>query len=190
MNSLYQSFFRKILFRLEPEQAHDLTCGILGYAETIPIIKKIISQFLRVESKNISLFGLNFSNCVGLAAGLDKNGMFPGISSSLGFGHIEVGTVTPLPQPGNPKPRLFRYPEEKALVNRMGFNNVGAKAVVERLARYNPIGSRVSPIGINIGKGKNTLPEKAINDYLIGFETVVEQADYITINISSPNTPG
>ena len=98
MNSLYQSFFRKILFKLDPELAHDLTCGILGYAETIPIIKKIISQFLRVESKNISLFGLNFSNCVGLAAGLDKNGMFPGISSSLGFGHIEVGTVTPLPQ--------------------------------------------------------------------------------------------
>lgn len=190
MNSIYQSFFRRALFTLEPEFAHELTCGIMSYAETSSILKQILSRVFKVEGKEISLFGLNFPNCLGLAAGLDKNGMFPGISSALGFGHVEVGTVTPLAQPGNPKPRLFRYPNENALVNRMGFNNRGVKALVDRVAKYYPKHSRLSPMGINIGKGKNTPSEKAISDYIEGFQISNEQADYITVNISSPNTPG
>jgi dihydroorotate dehydrogenase len=175
---------------LDPEKAHDLTCDFLGFAETIPFARQVIKRFYQFESPSISLFGLNFPNCIGLAAGLDKNAMFSSISSSLGFGHVEVGTLTPNAQPGNPQPRLFRYPESEALVNRMGFNNHGAIAAVERLRKYNPKGKRLSPVGINIGKGKETPPEEAIEDYLHGFKIVSTQADFITINISSPNTPG
>lgn len=187
---LYQILLRNFLFKLEPEKAHDLASCVLGFAERIPIFRKTFSRLLHVKSNPVSLFGISFPNILGLAAGLDKNGMFSGVSSSLGFGHVEVGTVTPIPQPGNDKPRLFRYPEKHALVNRMGFNNLGASALVERLRKFNPKGRRLSPVGINIGKGKNTPPEKAIEDYLLGFKIVFEQADYVTINISSPNTPG
>jgi len=190
VNIIYQHFFRKLLFKLDPETAHDLTCDMLGFAETLPFVRKSISKILKTPKHEISLFGLKFPNCLGLAAGLDKNAMFSGISSSLGFGHIEVGTVTPDPQPGNPKPRLFRYPNQRSLVNRMGFNNFGSKAIVERLSKYNPKGSRMSPVGINIGKAKNTAPDFAIEDYLSAFKNVAPQADYITINISSPNTVG
>ena len=190
MNTIYQHFFRKLLFTLEPETAHDMTCGALGIAERLPFIQKSIGRIINTPNQEISLFGLKFRNCLGLAAGLDKDGMFSGISSALGFGHVEVGTVTPEAQPGNPKPRLFRYPNQGSLVNRMGFNNLGSKALCERLSKYNPKGSRLSPVGVNIGKAKNTSPDLAINDYIQSFENVAPQADYITINISSPNTPG
>ena len=190
MNTIYQHFFRKLLFALEPETAHDITCGALGIAETLPFIKKSIGKIIKTPNQEIFLFGLKFRNCLGLAAGLDKDGVFSGISAALGFGHVEVGTVTPEAQPGNPKPRLFRYPNQGSLVNRMGFNNLGSKALCKRLCKYNPKGSRLSPVGVNIGKAKNTSPELAINDYLTSFENVATQADYITINISSPNTPG
>ncbi len=190
VNTIYQHFFRKLLFKLDPETAHDLTCDILGVAETLPFVRNSISRILKTPDHKISLFGLSFPNCLGLAAGLDKNAMFSGVSSALGFGHIEVGTVTPVSQPGNPKPRLFRYPDQRALINRMGFNNLGSEALAERLNKYNPKGSRTSPVGINIGKAKNTSPDLAIEDYLSAFKNVASQADYITINISSPNTIG
>ena len=190
MNLFYQLFFRKFLFSLDPEIAHELTCSILAQVEKSNLLRRVVSKLTQTKSKPISLFGLDFPNCLGLAAGLDKNGQFSGFSSALGFGHVEVGTVTPLAQPGNPKPRLFRYPKEEALINRMGFNNLGAKALVDRLKLYNPKGNRISPIGINIGKGIKTSFENAIDDYLEAFSIVVSQADYLTINISSPNTPG
>ena len=162
----------------------------MGFAETIPVFSKVLRSLIRVNDNPVKLFGLTFPNCVGLAAGLDKNGMFARISSALGFGHVEVGTVTPEAQAGNSLPRLFRYPNQVALVNRMGFNNLGAKAIVARLQKYYPKDTRISPVGVNIGKGKNTAPEKALDDYVSAFRCVAPQADYVTINISSPNTPG
>ncbi len=120
---------------------------------------------------------------------MDKNGTFPKTFSSLGFGHVEIGTITPKAQPGNPKPRLFRYPKYNALVNRMGFNNDGAEAVVSRIAKFYPKEKRSTPLGINIGKGKDTPIEQAHNDYISCLNKCYNQADYITVNISSPNTP-
>lgn len=190
MSLVYQLFLRKFLFSLEPEVAHDMTCFLLSKGERSILLRKFLTRLTRTKGKSIRLFGLSFPNCIGLAAGLDKNGQFSGLSSSLGFGHVEVGTVTPLAQPGNPKPRLFRYEKEEALVNRMGFNNRGANALVKRLRLTNPKGARLSPVGINIGKGANTTIDNAIEDYLDAFSVVASQADYITINISSPNTSG
>ncbi len=131
--------------------------------------------------------GLTFSNPVGLAAGFDKNARFLQPMSVLGFSHIEIGTVTPRPQPGNPKPRLFRLIRSQALINRMGFNNDGVEAIAERLKKKRPAGLIV---GANIGKNKDTPNENAANDYLICFKTLYHLADYFTINVSSPNTPG
>jgi dihydroorotate dehydrogenase len=130
--------------------------------------------------------GLEFPNAVGLAAGLDKNGDYIEAMSALGFGFVEVGTVTPRPQPGNPKPRLFRIPEAEGIINRMGFNNLGVDHLLEQVKAADC----KSLIGINIGKNFDTPVEKAVDDYLIGLKKVYAHADYITINISSPNTPG
>jgi dihydroorotate dehydrogenase len=137
------------------------------------------------------LFGLNFSNPIGLAAGLDKNGVALPAWAALGFGFIEIGTVTAQAQPGNPKPRIFRLPAEQALINRLGFNNDGADAIAQRLARLRESGRWPAvPVGINIGKSKVTPLEQATDDYLYSFRTLRDFADYITLNISSPNTPG
>jgi len=143
------------------------------------------------SSKPKTLFGLNFPNPIGLAAGLDKNGVALPAWAALGFGFIEIGTVTAKAQPGNPKPRIFRLPEQRALINRLGFNNHGADAIAQRLAAL-----RVSarwpavPVGINIGKSRATPLEQATDDYLYSFRMLRDFADYITLNISSPNTPG
>jgi dihydroorotate dehydrogenase len=134
------------------------------------------------------LFGLNFKNQVGLAAGLDKDGKYIEELALLGFSHLEVGTVTPRPQPGNPVPRLFRLPKDQALINRMGFNNEGAESMVNRLKKLNKPKDLV--LGINIGKNKDTPLDRAEDDYLECFELLFPYADYFTINISSPNTPG
>ncbi len=178
------ALLRPLLFLLEPEQAHTLCFKILKQLQKLPLAK-----YHKTDS-TISLaqtcMGLNFSNPVGLAAGLDKNAELIPIWEKLGFGFIEVGTVTPKPQLGNPKPRMFRLKDDRAIINRMGFNNQGVDVLIENLQRY-PF---TIPLGINIGKNKDTPLESADDDYLMCFHKVAPFADYVTINLSSPNTPG
>lgn len=174
---------RKALFQLDPEKAHDLTIRQLQRLINSPL-QYIIRQ--SVATKPVTCMGLSFSNPLGLAAGLDKNGECIDAFGAMGFGAIEIGTVTPRPQDGNDKPRLFRLVEAEGLINRMGFNNLGVDNLVENVkkSRYGGI------IGINIGKNKDTPVEQGKDDYLICMEKVYAHAGYIAINISSPNTPG
>ena len=192
MNSIgtYERLVRPILFSLEPEMAHHLAIGCLRFASGVPLLLEALCRFAPLPSPT-NLFGLTFPNPVGLAAGFDKNGVALPAWEALGFGFIEIGTVTAKAQPGNPKPRIFRYPEQQALINRLGFNNEGADAVAERLRNLRGSGRwpRV-PIGINIGKSKVTALENAAEDYLYSFERLGEFADYVVLNVSSPNTPG
>lgn len=175
------AFVRPFLFRLDAEHAHELTLASLGATSRTPL--KLAYAQPRVKDETV-LMGIRFPNKVGLAAGLDKNGRYIDAFAALGFGFIEVGTVTPKPQPGNPKPRMFRLPEANALINRMGFNNDGLEAFIANVKRS----SRPVPIGLNIGKNAATPIEKATDDYLIGLRGVYAHADYVTVNISSPNT--
>lgn len=174
---------RSLLFSLDPEKSHDLSLAMMGRMQDSPF--RFLLEQKRVEDP-FELWGLKFPNRVGLAAGLDKNGAYIEALGALGFGFIEVGTVTPRPQPGNPKPRLFRLKGSEAIINRMGFNNLGVDNLVENVkrAKFNGV------LGINIGKNKDTPEERAVDDYIIGMEKVYPHADYITVNISSPNTPG
>ncbi|MEP7322640.1 MAG: quinone-dependent dihydroorotate dehydrogenase [Saprospiraceae bacterium] len=187
---MWKFFIRPLLFLLNPEAAHYFTLNGLKLICKIPGVKFLLSRIyiIRIKQKPIELFGLNFKNPVGLAAGLDKDGKYISELSLFGFSHIEIGTVTPLAQPGNPLPRLFRLPEDKALINRMGFNNEGAVSMAARLDKLKK--SKDLILGINIGKNKDTPIEKAWEDYLKCFEILYPYADYFTINISSPNTPG
>ncbi|MBT0587114.1 quinone-dependent dihydroorotate dehydrogenase [Alteromonas oceanisediminis] len=171
------------LLHCDPEKAHDLTINWLKYSQS-NLLRCTYAQ--QVPTKPVTVFGLNFNNPVGLAAGLDKNGECVDAFGHMGFGFVEVGTVTPKPQPGNEKPRLFRLPEKQAIINRMGFNNKGVDYLVERVRqrRYPGI------LGINIGKNKATEERDALNDYLLCLDKVYAHADYVTVNISSPNTPG
>ncbi|MEO0509199.1 MAG: quinone-dependent dihydroorotate dehydrogenase [Verrucomicrobiota bacterium] len=191
MGFVYENILRPALFRMEPEQAHDRGRTALMALGAMPTLCKLVRAYNQVrEDKPVKLFGLEFPNRVGLAAGMDKDGEFPRAIEALGFGHAEVGTVTPESQPGNPRPRLFRYPEYQALVNRMGFNNKGADAMLNALVKHYPKGKRGMPVGVNIGKAKTTPLDQAVDDYLACFRKLAEQADYFTINISSPNTAG
>lgn len=180
---MYYSLLRTLLFRLDPELTHDVTLRLLRIAG-----KRSLINLLRpsLPSKPVSCMGLTFPNPVGLAAGLDKNGECIDALGAMGFGFIEIGTVTPRAQPGNDKPRLFRVVKAEGLINRMGFNNHGVDNLVENVkrARFDGI------LGINIGKNKDTAVENGKEDYLIGMDKVYPHAGYITINISSPNTPG
>src|SRR5262245_55341015 len=186
----YEQFVRPLLFSLDAETAHHLTIRILGRASHFAGALRALSRF-QPSSKQKTLFGLNFPNPIGLAAGLDKNGIALPAWAALGFGFIEIGTVTAKAQFGNPKPRIFRSPEQRALINRLGFNNDGADAIARRLAALRESGRWPSvPVGINIGKSKATPLEQAAADYLYSFRLLREFADYITLNISSPNTPG
>lgn len=179
---LYRSLLRPILFRLPPETAHELALNTLSVAPGL--VKLIFSQ--AEPFGNLERFGLSFKNPVGLAAGFDKNGVALEALAALGFGFIEAGTVTQHAQPGNPRPRLFRLPKDKALINRAGFNNEGAARFLQRL------GNRKLDcvLGVSIGKSKVVPLEQAIDDYLQSFETVYPVADYVAVNVSSPNTPG
>lgn len=174
---------RSILFRLEPETAHHVALGGLRTLERTPL-RGLFAQDIPADP--VELWGLKFPHRVGLAAGLDKNADYLDALAMLGFGFIEVGTVTPRPQPGNPKPRMFRLPEATGIINRLGFNNQGVDYLLEnvRKSRYRGI------LGINIGKNFDTPVEKANDDYLICLRKVYEYAHYITVNISSPNTQG
>jgi dihydroorotate dehydrogenase len=180
MMNLYP-LLRPALFALEPETAHHLTLQLLKAAEKTGLIKLFSSE---LKQKPVTVMGLEFKNPLGLAAGLDKNGDYIDALAGLGFGFLEIGTVTPRPQPGNPKPRLFRLPEHQAIINRMGFNNLGVEHLIAQVkkARYQGV------LGINIGKNFDTPLENALDDYLIGLRKSYEVADYVTINISSPNT--
>ncbi len=174
---------QKLLLSCDPEFSHDATIGFLKRSQR-NMLNELYTQ--QLPSKPVSCFGLDFKNPIGLAAGLDKNGECIDAFDAMGFGFIEVGTVTPVAQAGNDKPRLFRLPEHQAIINRMGFNNKGVDYLVEQVkqARYQGV------LGINIGKNKHTAEEDALSDYLICLKKVHEHASYITINISSPNTPG
>jgi len=178
------SLARPLLFALDAERAHDLTLAALGAAHCTGFGRVLAEKPAALPTR---AFGLEFPNPVGLAAGLDKNGEHVEALFALGFGFVEIGTVTPRPQPGNPKPRMFRLPEHQAIINRLGFNNLGVDALVRRIER---IGHRAGILGINIGKNKHTPNSEAARDYLACLERVYPLADYVTVNISSPNTEG
>ena len=188
MNYLYEKVIRRALFAMDAERAHQLAATTLKIIDRMAFLRGVASVICRADESPIRLFGLDFPNRIGLAAGMDKCAEFPRAAAALGFGHVEVGTVTPETQKGNPRPRLFRYPEANAVVNRMGFNNEGAKAIASRIAKKFPKGKRSIPLGINLGKGMETDIENAAQDYLKAFEALGRHADYITINVSSPNT--
>jgi dihydroorotate dehydrogenase len=190
MRNGYELFVRPLLFSLDAETAHHVTMRLLGRASQFDVALSPLKLF-QPRLKPITLFGLKFPNPIGLAAGLDKNGVAVPAWAALGFGFIEIGTVTAKAQLGNPKPRIFRLPEQRALINRLGFNNDGADAIAQRLAALRVSGRWPAvPVGINIGKSRTTLLEEATDDYLYSFRMLRDFADYITLNISSPNTPG
>jgi dihydroorotate dehydrogenase len=177
------SYLRPLLFALDPETAHGLTLYGLDVAHRSELLRFVAKP---PDELPVDAFGLRFPNPVGLAAGLDKNADHLDALGALGFGFVEVGTTTPRPQPGNPKPRMFRLPAHEAIINRLGFNNAGVDALVRNVekSRYTGV------LGINIGKNKDTPNEQAVDDYLFCLERVYARASYVTVNISSPNTQG
>lgn len=184
--SVYKAIFKPLLFSMEPEEAHHVTVKLLQWAAAFPGGSSVIKSLFSAPHAPVHTAGLTFSNPVGLAAGFDKNAVLMHEMALLGFGFIEIGTVTPRPQSGNPGPRMFRMPDDEALINRMGFNNDGMEAVAARL-RKRP---QHLIVGCNIGKNKDTPPEKAVDDYLACFSQLAPLTDYTTVNVSSPNTPG
>ena len=186
---MYKGIIRPILFKLAPEQAHRLIMDVLHYLHMIPFVPFLLKILYHYHDPRIavSAFGLTFKNPMGLAAGFDKDGKYIEVLESLGFGFIELGTVTPKAQSGNPKPRLFRLKKDQALINRMGFNNEGVDALVHRLKKLK---NRDIVIGGNIGKNKTTPIEDAHKDYVVCFEKLHAYVDYFVVNVSSPNTPG
>ena len=185
MSLLPYPIARSVFFRLDPERAHDVTMEALARLQNTPA--QCAWQQTRVDNP-LTLAGLRFPNRVGLAAGLDKNGRCIDGLGAMGFGFIEVGTVTPKAQPGNPKPRMFRLPAAEALINRLGFNNDGLPAFIANVQRARTFRQRGGILGLNIGKNAATPIERAVDDYLIGLDGVYPHADYVTVNISSPNT--
>jgi dihydroorotate dehydrogenase len=183
---MYKLFIKPILFCFDPEKVHYFTFSVLRIAFKIPFVSALVNSSCKVKDKSLErhLFGLTFKNPVGLAAGFDKNAILFNELSHLGFGFIEIGTLTPKPQAGNEKKRLFRLKSDAAIINRMGFNNHGVNAAVERLKKNKDV-----LIGGNIGKNKTTPNEEAVNDYVYCFESLFNYVDYFVVNVSSPNTP-
>lgn len=181
--SWYTSLARPALFALDPERAHDLTMAALRH----PLVVRLLPRAPADPRLQQTVLGLSFANPVGLGAGLDKQGTAVGAWEAMGFGCAEIGTVTPRPQPGNPRPRLFRLPDDLAVINRFGFNSEGAEAVARHLA----IGARRDlRLGVNVGKNKDTPIDRAVDDYVNAIETLHPFADYFVVNVSSPNTEG
>jgi len=181
---IYERFLRPLLFGLDPETAHHFALAFLRAIG--PLLPKATEK-----TSPVSVFELNFRHRIGLAAGLDKNGVALSAWEALGFSFVEIGTVTAQAQPGNPRPRVFRYPKERALINRLGFNNDGAEVIANRLAHLRERGGWPGiPVGINIGKSRLTPIERAVEDYLFSFRKLRGEADYVALNVSSPNTPG
>jgi dihydroorotate dehydrogenase len=185
---MYKLIIKPFLFTFPPDKAHKITLTLFNILTSIPIIGSIVRSFYKVEHPSLeqNIFGLNFKNPVGLAAGFDKDAKYYDLMAQLGFGFVEIGTVTPKGQNGNPQPRLFRLPEDEALINRMGFNNEGVEATVGRLKAK---GKQNFIVGGNIGKNKLTPNEEAKNDYIICFNALFPYVDYFVVNVSSPNTP-
>lgn len=179
---------KPFFFQLAPERAHSLTLSLFKIGLKLPIVSSILKTVYRTNDQRLqrTCFGLHFPNPVGLAAGFDKDGKHFREMAHLGFGFLELGTVTPKPQVGNPQPRLFRLPADDALINRMGFNNDGVDALVEQLKKGRPKGVI---IGGNIGKNKVTPNDKAVDDYIYCFDQLFPYVDYFVVNVSSPNTP-
>ena len=180
-------FFRSLLFRLDPERAHGFTLGLLRLAGALPPLQTVLRSVFAAPQMPVQVFGLTFNNPIGLAAGYDKDGLGWRGLACLSFGHIEIGTVTPRPQPGNPRPRLVRLPEQSALINRMGFPGRGAEYVSRRLRFSRPPGL---VLGVNLGKNKDTPLENAAEDYLALMKIFAPLSDYLVVNVSSPNTEG
>ena len=185
---MYKLFIRPILFLFDPEKVHHFTFNMLKLVGVVPGLSWLVKKHYQI--KNISLekkvFGITFPNQIGLAAGMDKDGVLVNEFSNLGFGFIEIGTITPKAQPGNEKPRLFRLKKDQGIINRMGFNNSGVDKAIENLKSKNP----GIIVGGNIGKNKITPNDEAINDYIICLEKLHPWVDYFVVNVSSPNTPG
>ncbi len=179
---------RSILFKIDPEAVHHMVMKNLRRAYAIPFLRALVRRMYSVQHPSLqrTLWGITFPNPVGLGAGFDKDAKYTDALACLGFGFVEIGTVTPKGQPGNPQPRLFRLPADKALINRMGFNNEGAKAAAQRLKHR----KEKLVIGGNIGKNKDTPNENALSDYEICFRDLYDVVDYFVVNVSSPNTPG
>jgi dihydroorotate dehydrogenase len=191
---MYQ-LLKPLLFKFDPEKVHYFVTRNLKRVNRFPGGSALSRAVWAVNDDRLAktVFGLTFKNQVGLAAGFDKNGDTIAEMANLGFGFIEVGTVTPLPQPGNPKPRMFRLPADAALINRMGFNNLGVDVLASHIATYRKTPAAVKNpviIGGNIGKNKNTPNEEAVNDYIKCFDRLFDVVDYFVVNVSSPNTPG
>lgn len=183
---MYKIILRPILFWFDPEKVHYFTFSLIRFLSKIPGISFLFKSIYAIEDVRLEteVFGLKFKNPVGLAAGFDKDAVLFKELSNFGFGFIEIGTLTPIPQGGNPKKRLFRLKQDDAIINRMGFNNNGVENAIKRLKQNNGI-----LIGGNIGKNKVTLNENAVDDYLICFEVLYDYVDYFVVNVSSPNTP-
>lgn len=194
MGLLYDHAVRPLLFRMEPERAHALGLKGMALLGAFAPLRILLERGVQpAGARPIELAGLRFPNAIGLAAGFDKEAVAWRAAAALGFGHVEVGTVTRLAQPGNPAPRMFRYPALRGVVNRLGFPNDGAEDVARRLAKAPPRGRRAIPLGINLGKSKVVEPgdpEAVAADYLASLRLLAPHADYLTVNISSPNTPG
>lgn len=193
MGHLYDAFAKPYFFRHNPEEAHEIAVKNLARLGRFGPLCRLIERWAQLDAQQhrpVECLGLKFPNAVGLAAGFDKNAEAWPAAAALGFGHVEIGTVTLHGQPGNPKPRLFRFPAEEAVINRMGFNNEGAAAVAARLAGQPGPGARRIPLGINLGKTKVTPLDQATEDYLGSFKLLADYADYLVVNVSSPNTPG
>ena len=191
MKNIYERLLRPLLFSLDAETAHDLIIALLRGASHVDPALRALNAF-QPAPKPKTVFGINFPNPIGLAAGLDKNGVALPAWAAMGFGFIEIGTVTAKAQQGNPKPRIFRFPEQQALINRLGFNNDGADAIASRLRKLRKSGRwpGTCRVGINIGKSRITPLSEATDDYLYSFRLLRDFADYIAVNVSSPNTPG
>jgi dihydroorotate dehydrogenase len=186
--TFYQVLMRPLLFRLDPERAHDLTLWLCQQIARAPWLQKLLRATRPIPDSRlrIQVCGLDFANPVGLAAGFDKSATAVAAFPAFGYGFMEIGTVTPRPQAGNSQPRLFRFPHDQAVINRMGFNNDGAAAVAGRLKDFD----HSVPIGVNLGKNADTPLDRAVDDYRSGLEWLYDVADYLVVNVSSPNTPG
>lgn len=191
IDAFYEKLLRPILFKQNPEAAHDMALQAMKLVGAVPPLRRAMEHLNLVRAqKPINVFGVNFPNRVGLAAGFDKDAQIFRAAAAFGFGHIEIGTVSMLKQAGNPKPRIFRYPALEAVVNSCGFPNDGAEAISARLAATaTKKGRALCPLGVNIGKSKITPLENAAEDYLFSFNALADYADFFTINVSSPNTP-
>ncbi len=192
MDFLYEKVLRPLFFRMDPEHAHEFAVNAMTLLGGLRPVCAVLERLTRLDPavhRPVKAFGLEFPNAVGLAPGFDKNATAWKAAAAFGFGHVEIGTITGLAQPGNPKPRVFRYPSEKAVINRMGFNNDGAEKIAERLSTQPGPGRRSIPLGVNIGKSKVAELDEAVNDYLKSFRLLADHADYMVVNVSSPNTP-